>query len=46
MQSIGMVNDHVLDCYRYREIVRLSRASSPPRPGANRFAGPKRKRRR
>ena len=25
MQAIGMVNDHVIDCFRYREIVRLHR---------------------
>ncbi len=24
MQSIGMVNDHAIDCYRYREIKKLS----------------------
>jgi hypothetical protein len=22
MQAIGMVNDHVVDCFRYREILR------------------------
>jgi DNA-3-methyladenine glycosylase I len=27
MQAVGMVNDHVVDCYRYREIARLSRTS-------------------
>ena len=31
MQAVGMVNDHVLHCYRYREIARLS-LTSPPRP--------------
>ena len=25
MQSVGMVNDHVVDCYRYREVARVSR---------------------
>ncbi len=25
MQSIGMVNDHLVDCYRYPEIIELSR---------------------
>jgi len=25
MQSIGMVNDHTTDCYRYREVRKLSR---------------------
>jgi DNA-3-methyladenine glycosylase I len=24
MQAVGMVNDHTTDCYRYREIVKLS----------------------
>jgi len=26
MQSIGMVNDHLVDCFRYREIKQLERA--------------------
>jgi DNA-3-methyladenine glycosylase I len=26
MQAVGMVNDHLVDCFRYREIRRLSRA--------------------
>ncbi len=25
MQSVGMVNDHVVDCFRYREIERVAR---------------------
>jgi Methyladenine glycosylase len=25
MQSVGMVNDHLIDCFRYREIRQLSR---------------------
>jgi DNA-3-methyladenine glycosylase I len=25
MQSVGMVNDHVVDCFRYREVGRLGR---------------------
>jgi DNA-3-methyladenine glycosylase I len=25
MQSVGMVNDHVVDCFRYREVERLGR---------------------
>jgi DNA-3-methyladenine glycosylase I len=25
MQSVGMVNDHVVDCFRYREVDRLAR---------------------
>lgn len=25
MQSVGMVNDHVVDCFRYREVERLAR---------------------
>ncbi len=33
MQAIGMVNDHVLDCFRYEEILRLSRGQqSSERP--------------
>ena len=27
MQAVGMVNDHTTDCFRYREIRRLSQAS-------------------
>jgi DNA-3-methyladenine glycosylase I len=23
MQAVGMVNDHALDCFRYREVARL-----------------------
>jgi DNA-3-methyladenine glycosylase I len=26
MQAVGMVNDHVVDCFRHREIVKLGRA--------------------
>ena len=29
MQAVGMVNDHVVDCFRHREI---TRASAPRRP--------------
>ena len=25
MQAVGMVNDHVVDCFRYREVARLGR---------------------
>ena len=25
MQAVGMVNDHLADCFRYREVRRLSR---------------------
>jgi len=25
MQAVGMVNDHVMDCYRYREVARLGK---------------------
>jgi DNA-3-methyladenine glycosylase I len=28
MQAVGMVNDHVIDCYRYREVARLSQHPS------------------
>jgi DNA-3-methyladenine glycosylase I len=31
MQAVGMVNDHLVDCFRYREIRRLA---SVPRPRA------------
>jgi 3-methyladenine DNA glycosylase Tag len=24
MQAIGMVNDHVMDCFRYRDVRRLA----------------------
>ena len=27
MQAVGMVNDHVVDCFRYRDIQRLGRSS-------------------
>jgi DNA-3-methyladenine glycosylase I len=32
MQAVGMVNDHVLHCYRHREIARLSLPSPRRRP--------------
>ncbi|MGI0071167.1 MAG: DNA-3-methyladenine glycosylase I [Thermoplasmata archaeon] len=36
MQAVGMVNDHLVDCYRYREVrrrsVREPPASVPPAP--------------
>jgi DNA-3-methyladenine glycosylase I len=25
MQAVGMVNDHVVDCYRYREVAKFER---------------------
>ncbi len=28
MQAVGMVNDHVVDCYRYRELARLAQRPS------------------
>ena len=28
MQAVGMVNDHVVDCYRHRELARLAQRSS------------------
>ena len=31
MQAVGMVNDHLVDCFRYREVRRLG---SPPRARA------------
>jgi DNA-3-methyladenine glycosylase I len=27
MQAVGMVNDHVIDCFRYRDVSRLGRNS-------------------
>ncbi|HEX4645298.1 MAG TPA: DNA-3-methyladenine glycosylase I, partial [Verrucomicrobiae bacterium] len=29
MQAVGMVNDHAVDCFRYKEIKQLSRHSQP-----------------
>lgn len=29
MQAVGLVNDHVVDCYRYREISRMAGAVQP-----------------
>jgi hypothetical protein len=29
MQAIGMVNDHLVDCFRYREVRRLDSAGVP-----------------
>jgi len=26
MQALGMVNDHLVDCFRYRDIVKLDAA--------------------
>jgi len=40
MQAVGMVNDHLIDCFRYREIRRLDsaieRADLPARPRSRR----------
>jgi len=40
MQAVGMVNDHLVDCFRYREIRRLDsaieRADLPARPRSRR----------
>src|SRR5216117_3482541 len=30
MQAVGMVNDHVVDCYRYRDVRRLGIAANDP----------------
>jgi 3-methyladenine DNA glycosylase Tag len=27
MQAVGMVNDHFIDCFRYREVRRLGTAA-------------------
>jgi DNA-3-methyladenine glycosylase I len=32
MQAVGMVNDHLIDCFRYREVHRLAAAGSRRRP--------------
>jgi DNA-3-methyladenine glycosylase I len=29
MQAVGMVNDHAVDCFRYKEVRRMSRHSQP-----------------
>lgn len=31
MQAVGMVNDHTIDCFRYKEIARLVTGRKPPR---------------
>jgi DNA-3-methyladenine glycosylase I len=33
MQSVGMVNDHLVDCFRYREIKQLRRTQIEKRKG-------------
>jgi DNA-3-methyladenine glycosylase I len=33
MQATGLVNDHVVSCFRHREVARLSRAARGPRAG-------------
>ena len=36
MQAVGMVNDHVVDCYRYNEVKKMAQKvqSTPGRRGA------------
>ena len=34
MQAVGMVNDHVIDCFRYQELVKGSIRQRPRRPSA------------
>jgi len=34
MQAIGMVNDHLVDCFRYREVRELTNATVPIRRSA------------
>jgi len=34
MQAIGMVNDHLVDCFRYRAAARPRRGSTPSRAGS------------
>src|SRR5579872_2271938 len=40
MQAVGMVNDHVVDCFRYRDVRRLGMAAKAPalRPAQGRRA--------
>jgi hypothetical protein len=33
MQAVGMVNDHLLDCFRYRDVRRLGAGGERTRPG-------------
>jgi DNA-3-methyladenine glycosylase I len=33
MQAVGMVNDHVVGCYRYREVARIARRPTRTTPG-------------
>jgi DNA-3-methyladenine glycosylase I len=44
MQAVGMVNDHLVDCFRYREIRRLDSviepADMPARPRNRTAPGP------
>jgi DNA-3-methyladenine glycosylase I len=44
MQAVGMVNDHLVDCFRYREIRRLDsvieRSDLPPRPRSRTATAP------
>ena len=41
MQAVGMVNDHLVDCFRYREIRQGWKTGSPQVPGvANRSTSP------
>ena len=30
MQAVGMVNDHLIDCFRYRDVRRLGRKPQAP----------------
>jgi hypothetical protein len=44
MQAVGIVNDHLVDCFRYREVRRLDsvieRADLPARPRKRTALGP------
>jgi len=36
MQAVGMVNDHLIDCFRYRDVRRLGTGRTPSRSPASR----------
>jgi hypothetical protein len=44
MQAVGMVNDHLMSCFRYPELLRLANRRLP-RPAAPRLRPPGRARR-
>jgi DNA-3-methyladenine glycosylase I len=42
MQAVGMVNDHLVDCFRYRDVRRLGMAAGPTSRPAQRSVSKKR----